>query len=394
MALILCWSVARLVTGGPDQTPDRAVLSGSGGPNHQTTVPVGDPVPVTCHRVGRWRSGRRPRRSRASWSSPATWPTGSSTPCRRRDAGAGAVDRRVGAGDRGRAGPRAHGAGGSTRHRVLRRSGALTGSRRCGARDRDGILGPDDDPTRDVPRVTVALVTLGCARNDVDSEELAGRLAADGFRLVDDPEDAETVVVNTCGFVEAAKKDSVDTLLAAADLKESGPHARRRRGRLPGRALRQGPRRVAARGRRRARLRRLPRHRGPAAVDPGRRGAPPAHAAGPPQAAPDLTGCDAMRATCRPCRARLDRRHRRARAGERSARRTPAPGRWTRWLRSKLASGCDRRCSFCAIPSFRGSFVSRRPLRRAGRGALAGRRGRPRDLPGQREQHVVRQGPR
>src|SRR5690242_15677756 len=70
--------------------------------------------------------------------------------------------------------------------------------------------------------VTVALVTLGCARNDVDSEELAGRLAADGFRLVDDPAEAETVVVNTCGFVEAAKKDSVDTLLAAADLKESG----------------------------------------------------------------------------------------------------------------------------------------------------------------------------
>ena len=54
---------------------------------------------------------------------------------------------------------------------------------------------------------TVALVTLGCARNEVDSEELAGRLAADGFRLVDDPEDAETVVVNTCGFIESAKKE-------------------------------------------------------------------------------------------------------------------------------------------------------------------------------------------
>ena len=66
------------------------------------------------------------------------------------------------------------------------------------------------------------MVTLGCARNEVDSEELAGRLEAGGFRLVDDPDDADTVVVNTCGFVEAAKKDSVDTLLAAADLKESG----------------------------------------------------------------------------------------------------------------------------------------------------------------------------
>src|SRR4028118_366193 len=68
---------------------------------------------------------------------------------------------------------------------------------------------------------TVAVVTLGCARNDVDSEELAGRLESAGFAVVDDPEDAETVLVNTCGFVEQAKKDSVDTLLAAADLKDS-----------------------------------------------------------------------------------------------------------------------------------------------------------------------------
>src|SRR6188768_3546579 len=71
--------------------------------------------------------------------------------------------------------------------------------------------------------LSVAMVTLGCARNEVDSEELAGRLEAGGFRLVDDPAAAETVVVNTCGFVEAAKKDSVDTLLAAADLKDGGP---------------------------------------------------------------------------------------------------------------------------------------------------------------------------
>src|ERR687890_1823265 len=69
---------------------------------------------------------------------------------------------------------------------------------------------------------TVAMVTLGCARNEVDSEELAGRLEAGGFRLVNDPEDAETVVVNTCGFVEAAKKDSVDSLLEASDLKSEG----------------------------------------------------------------------------------------------------------------------------------------------------------------------------
>ena len=70
--------------------------------------------------------------------------------------------------------------------------------------------------------MTVHLVSMGCARNDVDSEELAARLETSGFRLVDDPEEAETVVVNTCGFIEQAKKDSVDTLLAAADLKETG----------------------------------------------------------------------------------------------------------------------------------------------------------------------------
>nr|MDQ3308101.1 hypothetical protein [Actinomycetota bacterium] len=76
---------------------------------------------------------------------------------------------------------------------------------------------PTTAPAAGAASTTVALLTLGCARNDVDSEELAARLEAGGFRLVDDPEDAETVVVNTCGFVEAAKKDSVDTLLVASE---------------------------------------------------------------------------------------------------------------------------------------------------------------------------------
>jgi tRNA A37 methylthiotransferase MiaB len=65
------------------------------------------------------------------------------------------------------------------------------------------------------------LLTLGCARNEVDSEELAGRLTEDGWELLDaDSADhgvADVVVVNTCGFVATAKKDSIDTLLAAAD---------------------------------------------------------------------------------------------------------------------------------------------------------------------------------
>ena len=66
-------------------------------------------------------------------------------------------------------------------------------------------------------RRRVAMVTLGCARNEVDSEELAGRLAAEGYELVDDADDADAVLVNTCGFIETAKKDSVDAILAATD---------------------------------------------------------------------------------------------------------------------------------------------------------------------------------
>ena len=74
---------------------------------------------------------------------------------------------------------------------------------------------PEDAPRR------AALVTLGCARNEVDSEELAGRLTGSGWELVDadahGPDAPDVILVNTCGFVEQAKKDSIDTLLAASD---------------------------------------------------------------------------------------------------------------------------------------------------------------------------------
>src|SRR5437764_14858523 len=63
----------------------------------------------------------------------------------------------------------------------------------------------------------VTFVPLGCARTDVDSEELAARLTGAGWDVVDDAESADAVVVNTCGFVEAAKRDSIDTLLQAHD---------------------------------------------------------------------------------------------------------------------------------------------------------------------------------
>jgi ribosomal protein S12 methylthiotransferase len=189
----------------------------------------------------------------------------------------------------------------------------------------------------------VALLTLGCARNEVDSEELAGRLDAGGWELVD--EKADVVVVNTCGFVESAKKDSVDTLLAATDsgakvvavgclaerygaeLAENLPEAAAVLGfdhyaNLAERlddvvAGRQIPSHQPVD--RRTLLPITPVHRPQAAEDV----AVPGHGWGP-----------------RVLRRRLDDS-------------PTAP--------LKIASGCDRRCSFCAIPSFRGAFVSRHP---------------------------------
>src|SRR3954452_25356079 len=195
---------------------------------------------------------------------------------------------------------------------------------------------------------TVALVTLGCARNEVDSEELAGRLEAGGFVLVEDPADADTVGVNTCGFVESAKKDSVDTLLEAADLKATGRTQAvvavgcmaERYGKELADSL---PEADAVLGFDdypdiAARLRSIV--------------AGESHAAHTPQDRRLLLPITPV---------------------ERALSTTPVPGHASgpaslrRRLDSgptaslKLASGCDRRCSFCAIPAFRGSFVSRRP---------------------------------
>lgn len=187
--------------------------------------------------------------------------------------------------------------------------------------------------------LSVALVTLGCARNEVDSEELAGRLAADGFTLVEDPSAADTVLVNTCGFVEQAKKDSVDALLEAADLKGDG----------------HGPQSVVAVG-----------------CMAERYGA---------ELAESLPEADAVLGfdDYPDIAARL----RSIVAGEQHVPHVPSDRRRllpispadrpnavvTRRSRLttgptanlKLAEGCDRRCTFCAIPAFRGRFSSRRP---------------------------------
>ncbi|MET8680522.1 30S ribosomal protein S12 methylthiotransferase RimO [Streptomyces sp. NPDC004647] len=219
-------------------------------------------------------------------------------------------------------------------------------------------------------RRTVALVTLGCARNEVDSEELAGRLAADGWDLVEEAADADVAVVNTCGFVEAAKKDSVDALLEANDLKAAASEGGGRTKAVVAvgcMAERYGKDLAAAlpeadgvlgfddyadisdrlqtilsggihashtpRDRRKL-LPVSPAERQDASV------ALPGHGDLPtvPQDLPEgVAPASGPRA---PLRRRLDS--------------SPVAS-------VKLASGCDRRCSFCAIPAFRGSFISRRP---------------------------------
>lgn len=66
------------------------------------------------------------------------------------------------------------------------------------------------------------MVSLGCPKNRVDSEVMLGHLAADGYQHVNDAEQADLLVVNTCAFIDAAKEESVDAILEAAEIKSRG----------------------------------------------------------------------------------------------------------------------------------------------------------------------------
>ncbi len=68
----------------------------------------------------------------------------------------------------------------------------------------------------------VSVITLGCSKNTVDSERLMNQLRLNDFKLYDNPDNAETVIINTCGFIEAAKEESVNTILEAVNLKKEG----------------------------------------------------------------------------------------------------------------------------------------------------------------------------
>jgi ribosomal protein S12 methylthiotransferase RimO len=210
-------------------------------------------------------------------------------------------------------------------------------------------------------------VTLGCARNDLDSEELAGRLSAQGWSLVDADADGDqapdVIVVNTCGFVEQAKKDSIDTVLAASDTAAAtgakvvavGCLAERYGAELaaglPEADAVLGFDQYASLGDRLTDVvagRTLESHqpvdrRTLLPISPVQRPAAADEVAVPGHGwVPDVT------------RRRLDDR-------------PVAP--------LKLASGCDRRCAFCAIPSFRGAFVSRPPAEVLGEAAWLAQHG-------------------
>jgi len=176
----------------------------------------------------------------------------------------------------------------------------------------------------------VGFVSLGCPKNLVDSEVMMGQLSEAGYEITNDAEDADTVVVNTCGFIESAKQESIDAILEATALKAEGK-----------------AKRVVVAGclverYREDLMKELPE------VDAF---------IGTSQVSEILKAADetldATQLTITPI-------------GNKSA--TYLYDEYTPRMRAteshtafiKIAEGCDRPCTFCSIPSMRGSFRSRR----------------------------------
>jgi len=207
----------------------------------------------------------------------------------------------------------------------------------------------------------VAIVTLGCARNEVDSEELAGVLRDENWQLVESPDGADIVLVNTCGFVTEAKRESIETVLSLKSSDGGGPaviavgclaerYGQELADELPEAdgvlGFDQYPRIGSA-------LRRVLGGERPASHEPrDRRKLLPISPVDRRSIGP-ITGVATVLATGSdignaggPAEVGVVRR----------LRLTPGP-----IAPLKIASGCDRRCAFCAIPSFRGAFLSRSP---------------------------------
>jgi ribosomal protein S12 methylthiotransferase len=172
--------------------------------------------------------------------------------------------------------------------------------------------------------------TLGCPKNQVDSDKLVGTLVGDGLEAAGSPEDADLVVVNTCAFIEAARQESIDTVLALADARRDGARLvvtgcmAERYGDELAAALPEvdlvAPFGVA--------LHPPAAHTGPAPTPVALTAKPPAAAASGPVPSFDLLNL-------------------------------PRPASASPWAYVKVAEGCDRACGFCAIPSFRGKQRSR-----------------------------------
>ncbi|MFZ4585600.1 MAG: 30S ribosomal protein S12 methylthiotransferase RimO [Acidimicrobiia bacterium] len=167
------------------------------------------------------------------------------------------------------------------------------------------------------------VVTLGCPKNAVDSDKVTGTLMADGLTPAQAAEDADVIVVNTCAFIEAARQESIDTVLALADVRRPGSRLV-----VTGcMAERHGDELAAA----------LPEV--DAVVGFGGEAAIGEVALGMPTLRTQPTRGGGITDL-------LD---------------LPRPAPSAPWAYVKVAEGCDRACAFCAIPSFRGKQVSRTP---------------------------------
>lgn len=172
----------------------------------------------------------------------------------------------------------------------------------------------------------VSVVTLGCEKNLVDSEIVSGLLHERGYRLVDRPEDATVVIVNTCAFIDAAKEESVRTILDLAELKKTA----RLKALIVAGCLAQRYKEEL--------MKELPEIDGVVGtgdfvrmadiVEETLRGRRPVHVGHPAYAYEELL-----------------------------PRRLSTP-RYTAYV--KIAEGCDNNCTFCSIPLMRGAFRSRR----------------------------------
>lgn len=205
---------------------------------------------------------------------------------------------------------------------------------------------------------TFAIVTLGCARNEVDSDQLAGLLTRDGYRWVEDPVGADVVLINTCTFITPATEESAETVLAACDLKRDatravvvvGCMAERYREELAAAV----PEADAVVG--------FSAYPGLASIVGGvlaGRVAPRFHGAHR-SAAGGVLPLHPTSGGSRRGYLDQDILDRIPPTGPRFA--PPPRGAPVRpWAYLKIASGCDRTCTFCAIPSWRGRFRSRPP---------------------------------